>query len=306
MRAGTLCQKSFLLLTAGLFVLQLGETARAADANSAEELLSRVKVAQEGSSSKSDREAAIRQIPFANLNAAQQQEVRAVVNSTDLFRRLPTLSFEVEPSVYRYFVDHPDVVVSIWRALNVSEYKMKQTGAQDYEADSGDGTLGVLEVLYRDETHQVVLCHGEMTSPILKRKIRSKAILHLVSVYSTDRSGRTFVTHRVDMFVSFPNQGIGAAAKLTKPFSNIIIDRNFREVSLFVQMMSLAMVHQPDWVEGLTDKMEGVLAIRKQELIDLTARVFVANQERIHSNATPNEEEGKKVAIKPLDISAME
>ncbi len=305
MRARSLRQSSLMLLTTGLFILQVGETVRAVNPKSAEELLSRVKVAQEGSSSKDDREEAIRQIPFTKLNAVQQQEVRAIVNSTDLFRRLPTLSFEVDPSVYRYFVQHPDVVVSIWRALNVSQYQMKQTGIQDYEADSGDGTLGVLEVLHRDENHQVVLCHGEMTSPILKRKIRSKAILHLVSVYSSDRSGRTFVTHRVDMFVAFPNQGFGTAAKLTKPFSSLIIDRNFREVSLFVQMMSLAMMHQPDWVEGLTGKMEGVLAIRKKELIDLTARVFVASQERSQSNATAIKDEGQKVAIKPLDISAM-
>jgi len=305
MCAGSLRQSSFLLLTASLFFLQHAETLRGANPQSAEQLLSRIQVAQEGSSSKSDREEAIRQIPFAKLNAAQQQEVRGIVNSTDLFRRLPTLNFEVDPTVYRYFVDHPDVVVSIWRALNVSQYQMKQTGAQDYEADSGDGTLGVLEVLYRDENHQIVLCQGEMTSPILKRKIRSQAILHLVSVPSTDRNGRTFVTHRVDMFVAFPNQGFGAAAKLTKPFSSLIIDRNFQEVSLFVQMMSLAMMHQPDWVENLTGKMEGVLEVRKKELIDLTARVFVANQERNQANADAVEDEERKVAAQPLDISAM-
>jgi hypothetical protein len=51
--------------------------------------------------------------------------------------------------------------------------------------------------------------------------------------------------------------------------------------------------------------MEGVLAIRKKELIDLTARVFVASQERSQSNATAIKDEGQKVAIKPLDISAM-
>jgi len=305
MRAGSLNQLTIMFLATGLSVFSAEITGIAQEKPTPEELLSRVKITQEGSSSRSDREEAIRQIPFQKLTAEQQREVRSIITSTDLFRRLPTMQFEVEPRVYRYFVHHPDVVVSMWRALNVSKYQMKQTGARDYEADSGDGTLGVLEVLYRDENHQLVLCHGEMTSPILKRKIRSKAILHLVNVYSTDRNGRPFVTHRVDMFVTFPNQGFGAAAKLTKPFSSVIIDRNFREVSLFVQMMSLAMMHQPDWVEKLTGQLEGVLAVRKKELISLTARVFVENQERKQSQAESTSDEERQVASKPIDVSAM-
>ncbi|MBD3672839.1 MAG: hypothetical protein HUJ26_04870 [Planctomycetaceae bacterium] len=305
MRAGTLNHSLSVSVIIVLCAMPTYDQLHAGEREAAEELLSRIHVNQEGSSSKDDLAEAIRQIPFKNLTATQQQEVRQVINSCDLFRRLPTLSFEVDPSVYRYFTHHPDVIVSIWRALNVSDFKMKQTGAKDYEADSGDGTLGVLEVLYRDDDQQVILCNGEMKSPVLKRRIRSQAVLHLVNVYSTDRTGRTFVTHRLDMFVAIPNQGFGAAAKLTKPFSSVIIDRNFREVSLFVQMMSLAMRHQPDWVEDLTGKMDGILAIRKKELIDLTAHVFVTNQERQQSNAAEAGEEERTVAAQPLDISAM-
>ena len=169
--------------------------------------------------------------------------------------------------------------------------------------------MGVIEVLSRDDSHQLILCNGEVTSPILKRKIRAHAIMHLVNVYSVSRDGRTFVTHRLDLFVSFPSEGIGAAAKFTKPISNLIIDRNFREVSLFVQMMSLAMSHQPDWVEKLSAKLEGVQPIRKKELVDLTAHVFVQNQERLQSkNESPASKSpsAQRVASKPIDISGME
>lgn len=305
MRAGSLNLTISAFATIVFCSMSMSDQLSAGERDAADQLLSRIKVTEEGTSSNSDREEAIRQLPFKSLTAEQQTKVRSIVNSCDLFRRLPTLTFEVDPRVYRYFTHHPDVVVSIWRALNVSNYQMKQTGAKDYEADSGDGTLGVLEVIYRDDNHQVIMCDGEMRSPVLKRRIKSKVVMHLVNVYSTDRNGRNYVTHRLDMFVAIPNQGFGAAAKLTKPFSNIIIDRNFQEVSLFVQMMSLAMRHQPDWVEELTGKMDGVLAVRKKELIDLTARVFVAHQERLQSNAEEVSEEERKVASQPLDISAM-
>jgi hypothetical protein len=276
---------------------------------SPEELLERVKITEKGSSGKSERKEAVRQLPWKQLTADKQRVVQSVVGSSDLFRRMPTLTFEVNPAVYRYFTVHPDVAVSIWRALDVSKYRLQQTGANDYEADSGDGTLGVIEVLSRDDGHQLILCNGEVTSPILKRKIRVQAIMHLVNVHSVSRDGRTFVTHRLDMFVSFPSEGIGAAAKLTKPISNMIIDRNFREVSLFVQMMSLAMTHQPDWVEKLSQKLDGVRPIRRKELVDLTAHVFVQNQERIQSSneTSPGSSDAeRRVASKPVDVSGME
>lgn len=306
MRAGTLLSRS---ATSCIPVLVCLILTASLQAESAEDLIERVKITEKGTSSKSDRTEAIRQLPLQHLTPDKQRAVQGIVDSSDLFRRMPTLTFEVDPAVYRYFIVHPDVAVSIWRALDVSQYQMQQTGENDYEADSGDGTIGVIEVISRDDGHQLLLCSGEVTSPILKKKIRVQSIMHLVNVYSVTRDGRTFVTHRLDMFVSFPSEGVGAAAKFTKPLSNMIIDRNFREVSLFVQMMSLAMSHQPDWVEKLSEKLDGVQPIRKKELVDLTAHVFVQNQERIQSRnqtAPEGSDGGRRVASKPLDISGME
>lgn len=306
MRAGTLLFRSTTLILPLLFSFSLTSSLQA---GSAEDLLERIQITEKGSSGKSEKNEAIRQLPVKHLTPDKQRVVQGIVDSSDLFRRMPTLTFEIDPAVYRYFTVHPDVAVSIWRALDVSKYQMQQTGAKDYEADSGDGTLGVIEVLSQDDSHQLILCNGEVTSPILKRKIRAQAIMHLVNVHSVSRDGRTFVTHRLDMFVAFPSDGIGAAAKFTKPLSNLIIDRNFREVSLFVQMMSMAMSHQPDWVEKLSEKLEGVQPIRKKELVDLTAHVFVQNQERIQSQnqtAPQGSDAERRVASKPLDISGME
>jgi hypothetical protein len=204
-----------------------------------------------------------------------------VVNSADMFRRLPALTFEVNPTVYRYFAHHPDVAVSIWRSLNVSNYDVRRIDETRFKVASDDGTTGGLEVLYRDDHRQLVLCDGEFTSPILKRKVRAQALLHLVSRESRTVDGRLFITHRIDMFAAFPAQHVGIAAKLTKPVSNLVIDRNFQEISLFVQMMSLSMTHQPDWVEKLAIGLEGVKPDDQKELIDLTAQVFVGHQEQL-------------------------
>ena len=39
-------------------------------------------------------------------------------------------------------------------------------------------------------------------------------------------------------------------------------------------MMSMAMTHQPGWVEQTARQMDGVVKVRRAELIDITAKVY--------------------------------
>jgi hypothetical protein len=67
---------------------------------------------------------------------------------------------------------------------------------------------------------------------------------------------------------------------LISPVSYRIADRNFEEVSLFVEMMSSAMSRQPGWVEQISARLDGVLAGRSQELLNVTAAVYIDYERR--------------------------
>ena len=100
MRAGSLNLTISAFVTIVFCSMSMSDQLSAGERDAADQLLSRIKVTEEGTSSNSDRDEAIRQLPFKSLTAEQQTEVRSIVNSCDLFRRLPTLTFEVDPGVY--------------------------------------------------------------------------------------------------------------------------------------------------------------------------------------------------------------
>lgn len=235
----------------------------------------RVQVLQKGVSSKAARLTAIEQLPLDTLTAAQRRRADEVLKSISLFRELPIVSFEVEPDVYQYFLDYPDMAVAIWKAMGISKFQMSQTSATEYDADCGDGTSGQVEVLHRSDRQVLVYCDGGFKSPLMTKPIRSHCLLSLQWNFYRGKDNKTFVKHRAAMFVSFPSQTVETAARVISPISNHIIDHNFREISLFVHMMSLAMQRQPGWVERLADKMDGVLDSRKQQFLKLTAQVYV-------------------------------
>lgn len=230
-----------------------------------------VETLQSGTSSRRVRKAAIDAIPFHLMSAASSVQAHSIVDNLSLFRRLPTLRVESDRRCYEFFRNHPDVAVSIWRAMKISNVEMSRTSEVSFSTDTKDGTSGTVQVLLNTPEHCVVVCHGEFKSPAVSKPIQAVAMMHLQPQY--DENG--CVTHLLDMYVSFPSAAVEAIARLISPVSNRIADRNFEEVSLFVEMMSLAMARQPGWIEQIAQSLEGVPAQDRERLLKLTAEIYV-------------------------------
>ncbi len=240
----------------------------------------KVETLHAGTSSKKTRDEALKLLPIAELPAASQKLAHGVVNNTSLYRRLPTIRCQVDHRVYRFFADHPDVAVSMWRAMGVSKLKLSQTGDFEYEADAKDGTVGVITILSRTPTECLIHCSGMFQSPVLNKPIQARAILYVRTTFEVNADDQQLVTHTGDLYVAFPSQTIVTVAKAMAPISNKITDKNFEEISLFVRMMQLAMSEQPGWVEQIAAKLDGVLADRADQLLQVTAQCYIDEKKR--------------------------
>jgi len=307
----------FLLLVGQPLHLVLAETPTSANSKQAETnsktkrskpLSSKnalVTLVQKGSSSKGSKAQSIAELPLKKMNPKQRKEVENILGSLGLYRRMPTLEFEMDAEAYRFFTNHPDVACSIWRAMDISKFKMWQTGRDNYEADAGDGTVGIIDVLYRSPKQNIILCEGKYKTPFLPKPIITRAILHLQTEFDKSESGKDLITHKVDLFVAFPSQTVETAAKAISPLSNFIVDKNFREVSVFLYMMSLAMTKQPGWVEYIAGRLEGVLESRKTQLVEITAKVYVAEKKRELANNGKTTKVSLEQVLNPLTKTAL-
>lgn len=239
-----------------------------------------VEVVSSGSSVAAMRKKALTDLPLEKIPADLRPKVDEITKSISLFRRMPTLKFTADPDVYSFFLAHPDVAVSLWRVMDISTFEMWQTGPTSYEADSHDGSTGAVEVLHSSADRQLVLCEGSFKSPLLLKPIKARSLLHLQPTFQKGADGQTTVTHTLDMFVSFPSQPVDITAKLISPVSHAMADRNFREVSLWVAMMNVGMVQHPDWVEQLAGKMDGVLEVRRGQLLKVALQANIAARRR--------------------------
>lgn len=122
------------------------------------------------------------------------------------------------------------------------------------------------------------MCDGVYKAGPLVKKITAKCLLHLRSEFLRDRDGVTSVRHRLNMFVAFPSTTVETAAKLASPVSNIIVDRNFREVSLFLHMMTLLSSQRPEAVEDIAGQLD-VTEPKREALKRVSAGVYARSRQ---------------------------
>lgn len=240
---------------------------------------------QKGSSSRDLKDKAIAKIPFKYLGKQNRTLVQNHLESYTLFRKMPTIQFEVSPDAYQYMIENPDVTVSLWRAMEISKMKVWQQSKDAYKIDGGDGTIGDFYFLMRGKNQKLIYSTGVFQSPFLRTPIESKGLISISTRFQKRNDGKYFVTHDADVFISFPSRAIASTARMISPVSNMIADRNFNEVSLFIHTMSMAMEKRPDWVEQTSKKMDIVSEDRKKELISVSRKIHgVALDRRTQKN----------------------
>lgn len=234
----------------------------------------KVDVLAKGTSSTKGFEQAIAELPLQQLAPGQRSRVEAILKNRSLFRRLPTIGFDAEPAVYEYFARNPEAAVGVWRVLEISQFKVWPTGPNVWRGDAADGSVGNIEVIHQTPNSRILLCDGEYKCPVLPKPIKAQAVMHLRTRFN--EPNKQTITHDLDLFVCFPSQTVDTVAKVIAPVSNTIADRNFRELSLFVQFMTVAMRKQPGWIEQMATRLDGIQPEQKEELLKLSAQVFVA------------------------------
>ncbi|MCB9954195.1 MAG: hypothetical protein H6824_24730 [Planctomycetaceae bacterium] len=235
---------------------------------------------EKGTSSRWTRNKAVDELPLAQLSSDEQLAAAEVLDEISLYRRLPTIKLQADSRVYSYFTENPDVAISIWRAMQISQVKMNRLDQESFTIDTGDGTIGNVRVLHQSDKSHLILCDGDFQSPALKRPLKAKALMHLQPQFNVTPDGQSEIVHTLDLFVSFPSQTVETVARLISPVSNHVADRNFEEVSLFIEMMDVAMSKQPGWVEQTAYRLDCVDPKTPDELLKVTAEVYVESQKR--------------------------
>ncbi len=203
------------------------------------------------------RDEAARAIPFNQLDESVRARLSPVVSSPSLYRRLPVQVVDCDPDLFLFLVRYPEVIVDIWRLMEVTKVQVTRTSPTTFNATDGSGTVANVELVYGSPNVHVYYGSGYYEGPLLRNRLTGSCVLVLRSGYDI-QSGRYQIINTLDVFAKVDHSGVDLLAKTLNPLVGRSADFNFVETSKFVSQLSQASEANGPGMQRLAAKLTGI------------------------------------------------
>ncbi len=223
--------------------------------------------------SRQARDEATRTVPFDKLSKTARTKALAVINDTSLFRRLPVQTIDCEPDLYRFVVEHPELVVNMWEVMGITKMTLDRVDTNRFRVVDGEGTKGTMEYLLSTPDLHIIYSEGTYDGPLYARTVRGRCLMVLRTTSQREQNGRYTITSRLDTFLAVDNLGVEILAKTFQPVIGRAADHNFSETAQFVSNLSRTAERNERGMIRMTDKLKRISPETKQGFVDVVSSV---------------------------------
>jgi hypothetical protein len=223
------------------------------------------------------RDEAVRAIPWRQIDPQHRRAAEHVVKNASIYRRLPTRIIDCDPDMFTFLVQHPEVVIDVWRVMGLSQVALERMPNGAYRGTDGAGTTGTVRFLSADwgqnaQNRAVVFAEGAYDGKPFVKPIKAQSVLLLRSGAVQETNGRHYVTVRIDSFVRIEQLGIELVAKTIQPWISKTADYNFLETLTFVSNFSRTAEQNPAGIERLATQLPSIDEPTRKALVALSFR----------------------------------
>jgi hypothetical protein len=228
----------------------------------------------EATSDRSAKAEAMRAIPWNQLSPQARNTVGFVTKNASIYRRLPTRVIDCDPELFTFLVQHPEVVVDVWRVMGISRVALERGPGGVYRGTDGAGTTGSVRFLFADwrpgaQNTALVYANGAYEGQPFMSTVRAQSVMLLRSGAIQESNGRHYVTVQVDTFVQVEQVGLDLLAKTVQPWITKMADQNFVDTLGFVSTFSQTAEQNPQGVQRLATRLTSVDGPTRNELVHL-------------------------------------
>jgi len=232
---------------------------------------------------------AIQAIPLNQLTPQAQAKLQPVLSSPSIYRRLPAEVVTCDRDMYLTLVRNPEIIVSIWHLMEVTELDMRRNGPFSFNCDDKAGTTSRVELIYGDANTHVFYADTHYDGPLLARPVKGRVVLLLRSEYFTDEHGRPQVKSVMDAFIRIDHLAANLVARTLAPLVVRTADHNFSESFRFVGRVSAAAEANGPGMRELATRLAEVDVLRQRKFADVSTLVAQRAAARRELTAMPVE-----------------
>lgn len=247
----------------------------------------------EATSSRAARDEAVRAIPWRQIPAEHRRAAQYIVKNVSIYRRLPTRVIDCDPEMFNFLMQHPEVVIDVWRVMGISQVTLQRLGNGAYRGSDNAGTTGTVQFLFSQwgqdaRNLAVIMADGTYEGKPFVSRLKARTLILLRSGAVRETNGRHYITVRVDSFVRIEQMGVELVAKTAQPWISKTADRNLIETLTFVSNFSRTAEKNPQGMQRLATRLASIDEPTRKELVAVcfrTAERYAHNTKPSHDGA---------------------
>ena len=150
-------------------------------------------------------------------------------------------------SAYRYLLDRPPLAATLIKRLGFGVYSSEFRGPGRFWGDDGEGTKGIVELVYEDTTSRIYVLEGTHKGRLLPQ-IGGKAVVFLRMNVVRDRDSREMMDSTLVAYTRLDNRFLSGLVSLLRPLIGEIAGGKLKKGVETVNRLGMAMRQHPDRV----------------------------------------------------------
>ncbi|HEY6289590.1 MAG TPA: hypothetical protein VIW48_09100 [Nitrospiraceae bacterium] len=150
-------------------------------------------------------------------------------------------------SLYRDLLDRPPLAAALINRLNLGLYKSEMRSPGRFWGNDGEGTGGIVQLVYQSRTARIYYLEGSHESRVLPN-ITGKAVVFLKMDSVKDSDGMEAMDSTMVSYARLDNRILSGVVTLLRPFIGGTVKRKLSKGVETVNQLSLLMRQHPDRV----------------------------------------------------------
>ena len=178
-------------------------------------------------------------IPVERLDAESRCLISPIVGEHTTVGNVGPVQTPIPPDLFGFFLDKPIVLAALVDRLKLGNYRFVEKGQRRYWVDDGDGTQGLLTLVYRDEWARIYHLDGYHEGTVMP-KMKPKAVVFLRLQPAQAQDGRPAVQSNLVAYTQLNDSFLSALVRLLSPLVGESVTRKLtRAIDVTVELGTL-------------------------------------------------------------------
>jgi len=192
-------------------------------------------------------EQGLRQFPVAQLDPAARCQLGNVVNDFSAAGAMGPVQTPIPLPLYTYLLDRPLLMASLIDRLGIGAYQFAVREPNQFWVNDGDGTQGLLSLVYQDETSRIYHIDGQHEGHIFPM-VKAKAAVFMKIQPATTPEGYPAVQSVLMSYTRLDSSVVAGLVRILRPLVSDAVTRKLSRGFEVTNLLGLAIARDPDRV----------------------------------------------------------